>query len=178
MLASVMLLVGVKVAVQVIPPSLLLTAVSVPLAIVRSALLKPVTASLKVMVTSDVSPMVRLLSATTMVAVGATVLMVKLPELVVPVPAFPARSAIPVLARVMMLLVSLIPPVGVKVAVQVIPPSALLTGVSVPLGTVRSALVKPLTASLKVMVTSVVSPALSAGSATTMVAVGRWVSML
>ncbi len=73
LLASVMLLVGVKVAVQVIPPSLLLTAVSVPLAIVRSALLKPVTASLKVMVTSDVSPMVRLLSATTMVAVGTSV---------------------------------------------------------------------------------------------------------
>ena len=47
-----MLAVGVKVAVQVMPPSLLLTAVNVPLAIVRSALVKPVTASLKVMVTS------------------------------------------------------------------------------------------------------------------------------
>jgi hypothetical protein len=41
-----------------------------PLAIVRSALVKPVTASLKVMVTSEVSPIFRLV-ATTMVAVGA-----------------------------------------------------------------------------------------------------------
>jgi hypothetical protein len=49
-----MLAVGVKVAVQVMPPSLLLTALSVPLAMVRSALVKPVTASLKVMVTSEV----------------------------------------------------------------------------------------------------------------------------
>ena len=48
--------VGVNVAVQVTPPSLLLTAVNVPLAIVRSALVKPVTASQKVMVTSEVSP--------------------------------------------------------------------------------------------------------------------------
>ncbi|MOA44415.1 hypothetical protein D3C78_1666920 [compost metagenome] len=55
------------------PPSLLLTAVSVPLAIVRSALVRPVTASLKVMVTSEVSPTLNALSATTMVAVGRTV---------------------------------------------------------------------------------------------------------
>ncbi len=44
LVASVMLAVGVKVAVQVMPPSLLLTAVSVPLAMVRSALVKPLTA--------------------------------------------------------------------------------------------------------------------------------------
>ncbi|MNR53974.1 hypothetical protein D3C85_1740820 [compost metagenome] len=66
---------------------------------------------------------------------------------------------------------------GVKVAVQVIPPSLLLTAVSVPLAMVKSALVNPLTASLKVMVTSEVSPILSAVSATTMVAVGRSVSI-
>ncbi|MNJ77877.1 hypothetical protein D3C77_754830 [compost metagenome] len=65
--------------------------------------------------------------------------------------------------------------VGVKVAVQVMPPSLLLTALNVPLAMVRSALVKPLTASLKVMVTNEVSPALSAVSATTMVAVGTWV---
>jgi hypothetical protein len=53
LVVSVMLAVGVKVAVQVMPPSLLLTA-QVPLAMVRSALVKPVTASLKVMVTSEV----------------------------------------------------------------------------------------------------------------------------
>ncbi|MNF87618.1 hypothetical protein D3C84_700880 [compost metagenome] len=70
---SVMALVGVKVAVQVMPPSLLLTAVKVPLAMVRSALLKPVTASENVMVTSEVSPILSAVSATTMVAVGATV---------------------------------------------------------------------------------------------------------
>ena len=49
-----------------------------------------------------------------------------------------------------------------RVAVQVMPPSLLLTAVNVPLGTVRSALVKPVTASVKVKVTSEVSPALQA----------------
>ena len=75
LLLSVMLAVGVKVVVHVMPPSLELTALKVPLAMVRSALVKPVTASLKVIVTSDVSPIVRLLSATTMLAVGLTVSM-------------------------------------------------------------------------------------------------------
>ncbi len=75
LVASLMALLGVNVAVQVIPPSLLETALRVPLATVRSALVKPVTASLKVMVTCDVSPMLRLLSATTMVAVGRWVSM-------------------------------------------------------------------------------------------------------
>ena len=56
MLLSVVLAVGVKVAVQVMPPFTEATAVSAPLAIVRSVLVKPVTASLKVIVTSDVSP--------------------------------------------------------------------------------------------------------------------------
>ena len=92
LLVSLIALLGVKVAVQVTPPSLLLTEVNVPLAIVRSALVKPLTASEKVMVTSEVSPMFRALSATTMVALGCTVSMVKLPELVTPLPALPARS--------------------------------------------------------------------------------------
>ncbi|MNW14090.1 hypothetical protein D3C71_2122170 [compost metagenome] len=70
-----MLAEGVKVAVQVTPPSLLLTAVSVPLAMVRSALVKPLTASLKVIVTSEVSPILSAVSDTTMVAVGRTVSM-------------------------------------------------------------------------------------------------------
>ncbi|MNI57675.1 hypothetical protein D3C73_1127500 [compost metagenome] len=139
---------------------------------VRSALVKPVTASEKVMVTSEVSPTFRALSATTMVAVGSTVSMVKLAELVVPAPALPARSATALLSRLIRLLVSLTATFGVKVAVQVMPPSLLLTALKVPLGTDRSALVKPLTASEKVMVTSEVSPALSVGSATTIVAVG------
>ena len=67
--------VGVKVAVQVVPPSLLLTALRVPLLTARSALLKPETGSLKVMVTSEVSPTDRLASATTMVALGRAVSM-------------------------------------------------------------------------------------------------------
>ncbi|MCY1397412.1 hypothetical protein D9M71_124140 [compost metagenome] len=67
--------------------------------------------------------------------------------------------------------------VGVRVAVQVIPPSLVLRLLSTPLATVKSAISRPLTASLKVMVTVLVSPAASALSATVMVAVGRWVSM-
>ncbi|MNU68437.1 hypothetical protein D3C71_578030 [compost metagenome] len=94
----------------------------------------------------------------------------------VPLPALPDRSLIPVLFRVIRLVVSLTLAVGVKVAVQVMPPSLLLTAVSVPLAIVRSALVNPLTASLKVMVTSEVSPILRLVSATTRVAVGRTVS--
>ncbi|MNH18558.1 hypothetical protein D3C79_782630 [compost metagenome] len=69
------------------------------------------------------------------------------------------------------------PTVGVSVAVQVTPPSPLESALRVPLATLRSALLRPTTASLKVMVTSDVSPIASWLSATTMVAVGRWVSM-
>ncbi|MNO58422.1 hypothetical protein D3C76_489800 [compost metagenome] len=94
-----------------------------------------------------------------------------------PLPVLPATSVTPVLFRVMTLLVSFTPAVGVKVAVQVMPPSLLLTEVNVPLAMLRSALVKPLTASEKVMVTSEVSSALSVVSASTIVAVGRTVSM-
>ena len=82
----------------------------------------------------------------------------------------------PVLSRVIRLVVSLTLAAGVKVAVQVMPPSLLLTVLSVPFLTVRPELSKPLTASEKVMVTSEVSPRFSAVSATTMLAVGRWVS--
>ncbi|MNN29215.1 hypothetical protein D3C76_1288180 [compost metagenome] len=52
------------------------------------------------------------------------------------------------------------------------PPSVLVTVLNVPLAMLRSALLKPLTASLKVMVTRLLSPALSAESAMVMVAVG------
>ncbi|MNM42289.1 hypothetical protein D3C81_531210 [compost metagenome] len=97
-------------------------------------------------------------------------------ESVVPLPALPARSLTPVLSRVIRLVASVMLAVGVKVPVQVMPPSLLLTAVSVPLAIVRSALVNPLTASLKVMVTSEVSPILRLVSATTRVAVGRTVS--
>ncbi|MNN29213.1 hypothetical protein D3C81_1428070 [compost metagenome] len=72
---------------------------------------------------------------------------------VVPVPALPAWSLTPALFKVMTLLVSLIFPLGVRVAVQVTPPSELLNPVTTPLATFKSRVVKPLTASLKVMVT-------------------------
>ena len=62
-------------------------------------------------------------------------------------------------------LVSVVSAVGVKVAVQVVPPSAEDTALRVPLAMVRSALLKPLTASEKVMVTPEVSPAASAARA-------------
>ena len=91
-------------------------------------------------------------------------------------PALPAASVTPVLSRVMRLVASSTFAVGVKVAVQVKPPSVELTFESVPLAIERSALVKPVTGSLKVKVTSEVSPTFSAVSATTMVAVGRAVS--
>ncbi|MNC55401.1 hypothetical protein D3C75_1049280 [compost metagenome] len=116
-------------------------------------------------------------SATTMVAVGSTVSMVKLAELLMPLPALPARSNTPALFKLIRLVVSFTLLVGVKVAVQVTPPSLLLTALNVPLGMVKSLLSKPLTASENVMVTSDDSPATSAVSATTMVAVGLWVSM-
>ncbi|MNV72648.1 hypothetical protein D3C71_1657540 [compost metagenome] len=67
--------------------------------------------------------------------------------------------------------------VGVRVAVQVLPPSLLLRALKVPLATVRSLLVKPLTASEKVIVTWLVWPIPSSVLATTMVAVGAWVSI-
>ncbi|MNE68225.1 hypothetical protein D3C80_1638770 [compost metagenome] len=67
--------------------------------------------------------------------------------------------------------------VGVRVAVQVMPPSVDTRLLSTPFCTVKSVRSNPLTASSKVMVTVLVSPTARAVSATTMVAVGRWVSM-
>ena len=68
-------------------------------------------------------------------------------------------------------------PLGVRVAVQVMPPSPLVRLLSAPFSTLKFAVVSPLTASLNVMVTVLVSPAASAASATVMLAVGRRVSM-
>ncbi len=72
---------------------------------------------------------------------------------------------------------SVIAVVGVRVPVQVMPPSDELTALKVPFSTVKSALVKPVTVSLNVKVTSEVSPAAKAVSATTIVAVGLVLSM-
>ena len=65
--------VGARVAVQVIPPSVDETVVRVALAMVRSSFAKPVTASEKVKVTKDVSPILRVVSVTMMAAVGADI---------------------------------------------------------------------------------------------------------
>ena len=174
LLEPVMPLVGVKVAVQVVPPLLELTLPRVPLAMVRSALVKPVTASLNVKVAMAVSPTRSAVSFSEIVAVGRWVSMVKLLELVDPVPAFDVAMLVtPVMSTLMALDVSVTPPEGVNVAAQVRPPSLELTLLSVPFGMVRSALVKPSTASLKVKVTCEVSPTLSAVSATVTLTVGR-----
>ena len=173
LLAAVTPLLGVKVAVQVVPPSKELTLPSVPLEMVRSALLNPVTASLKVKVAVAVSPTRSAVSFSEIVAVGRCVSMVKLLELVDPVPAFDVATLVtPVMSTLMTLDVSVTPPLGVNVADQVMPPLLELTLPSVPLGRVRSALVKPLTASLNVKVTAEVSPTLSAVSATVTLTVG------
>ena len=76
----------------------------------------------------------------------------------------------------MALVADVTPTAGVKVAVQVLPPSAVATAESVPPCTVKSALLKPLTTSLKVMVTAAVSPALSVDLSNAMVALGARVS--
>ncbi|MNY40530.1 hypothetical protein D3C86_1752800 [compost metagenome] len=70
LLGSVMLAVGVKVPVQVLPPSLLARLVNSPLVTLRSDKSKSLTASLNVKVTSVVWPMPRFGLATTMVTVG------------------------------------------------------------------------------------------------------------
>ncbi len=66
---------------------------------------------------------------------------------------------------------------GVNVAVHVIPPSTVVGLLSVPFATVKSATLKPVTACEKVMVTVVVSLAVNIVSVTTIVAVGRTVSI-
>ena len=70
-------------------------------------------------------------------------------ETLVPAPTLPAKSDTPASFSVMTLVVSSMFAVGVKVAVQVMPPSLELTVDSVPLSIVRSALVKPVTAWLR-----------------------------
>ncbi len=82
----------------------------------------------------------------------------------------------PLLSRLIRLPVEVRLALGVKVAVQVVPPSLELTELKVPPATVKSALVKPVTGREKVMVTRLVSPAFRALSLSAMVAVGRAVS--
>ena len=126
LLAAVRPAVGVKVAVQVVPPSLEATALSVPLATVRSVLSKPLTASPKVMVTSEVSPTVRLLSATTMEA-GAMKLVstvsARPTEAALILPAASAALAVSVCAPSLKIdeVMLQLPPVAVAVPSTVVP---------------------------------------------------------
>ncbi len=78
------------------------------------------------------------------------------------------------------LLASVVLALGVSVAVQVMPPSLLLSDDRVPLGEFRSPVVNPVTASVNVNVTVAVSPIRSAVSLTVMAEarVGRTVSMV
>ena len=96
-----------------------------------------------------------------------------------PKPTLPAVSATPVVSSVMTLLASVVLTVGVSVAVQVMPPSPDVRLESAAFGALRSAVVKPVTASVKVKVTVAVSPTRSAVSLMVMPAasVGRTVSM-
>jgi hypothetical protein len=93
-------------------------------------------------------------------------------ESVLPLPALPPASVTPVISTLITLVASVTPAVGVNVAVQVVPPSLEVTLLRVPLAMVKSAFVKPVTASLNVKVTPEVSPTVKRLSATTTVAVG------
>ena len=68
LLESVVVALGVSVADQLMPPSPLLRLESVALVALRSAIVKPVTASVKVKVTVAVSPMRRAVSLIVMAA--------------------------------------------------------------------------------------------------------------
>lgn len=95
-------------------------------------------------------------------------------------PAFPARSEMPVMVTVITLIASSVLAVGVKVAVQMVPAPPSVTVLNIPPSiVVTSVLVNvPATDSLKVKVTSDVSPILRAVSANIiLVRVGTAVSI-
>ena len=96
--------VGVKVAVQVVPLSAVERPVSAPPSTLKSPTERPLTASLKVIVTVVVSPALSDVSESTIdETVGRTPSVSNAADTVVPVPAFPAASATPVFARVIVL---------------------------------------------------------------------------
>ncbi len=77
-----------------------------------------------------------------------------------PEPARPPCTALtPPRLTVITLLASVTPVLGVRIPLQVTPPSLELNPLMTPLGTVRSAVVKPVTAVLNMKVTPEVSPA-------------------
>ena len=177
LVVSSMSAVGVKVAVQVMPPSPELTADSVPFSIVRSALVKPVTASLNLKVTSEVSPAMKRGVRHHDVGVRTQ----RVDRVIVGDGGADAGIA----RRIGHAGVVQRDDVGGVLDVRrrgegrrpgdaAVNRGDRVTGCRFWI--VRSALVKPVTASLKVKVTSEVSPARRLVSATTMVASGRSVS--
>ncbi len=109
--------VGVKVAVQWML-SLVVRLLRVPLDAVMSDRLKPLTASLKVMLTVPLAVVLSVGPLTEMVAVGRVVSIAKLFDEVVPLPAVPvATLLIPVLSRTIWLVALETLALGVKVAV-------------------------------------------------------------
>ena len=76
----------------------------------------------------------------------------------------------------MTLLAAVVVAEGVRVAVQVMPPSELDRFERAALGAVRSAVVKPVTASEKVKVMVAVSPLFNVEALLVMARVGAWVS--
>ena len=103
--------------------------------------------------------MARLLSAPAMltaVTVGIWVSTEMAPDVVLPLPALPDASLTPARLTDSVPLVLAVSAIGVRVAVQVRPPSLERGSVMLPLLTVTSVAVKPDTTSLNVKVTGVV----------------------
>src|SRR6218665_370688 len=131
---------------------------------------KPVTASLKVkvMVTS-VSPKTMELGPTTETMLGGLLPRLYVARVALPVPALPAASVMPAMLTVIWTSSGVL---AGKVAgalrstVQVVPPSVVrrLLSVPLPVGIVRSSMVKPVTGSEKLKVMVAVSPAVKSQS--------------
>ena len=153
-------------------PSVLVIRPSVPLATVTSRLLlKSATASLKVIVTVDVSPTLSAVSLMVIVAVGAVVSAVNVTVLLA-VLLLPAASVNLVLAT---LTEALVPPaIGVKVAVYVVPEPVKL--LNVPPVTETSSATKSVLDSDSVNVIVAVSPDFSALLSAVIATVGTTVS--
>ena len=167
--------VAVKIPVHVVPPSEEPSVLKVPPTTVTSPFAKPVTASLKVIVTTEV--LVVSLKAASVIATVAVGLVVS----TVAVSLAPVTPTLLTASAYAPLTVTDAPvvesSVAVNVPVQVTPPSELVKVPSVPPATVTSLFAKPVTASLNVIVTvDVFVVSLSADSVIATVAVGFVVS--
>ena len=174
LLASSTLAVAMNVAVQVFPPSAVCKLLNVPFSTVTSRKSKPVTISLKLKVTTAVSPNFSAWSLILRITLGATLSIAQLMKL--PVPTLPAKSVQEPSLTLMVLLASCTLAAAVKVAVQVLPPSAVCKLLNVPFSTVTSRKSKPVIISLKLKVTTAVSPNFSAWSLILRITLGAVVS--